>query len=213
MIKSTIINLLGFVLEKLSIILELYLAKKMNKKLGNCGINAGIHYPFNVKGETNIFLDDGVSIGAGSTIFTTRAKFIVGKNSFSGPNLTVITGDHPFLPGSYMLNLKKDELKKSMDISIYDKDVIIEQDVWLGVNVTILKGVRIGRGAIVAAGSLVIKDIPPYSITGGVPAKVIKFKWNKEEILHHEKKIIENEEERLSEESINIMFNSYLKNP
>ena len=211
MIKNIILSVIGFLLYKLKIILDVYLTKRMLKRIGKCGKNANIKYPYKVNGEENIFLADGVSIGAGSTIFTTRAKFIVGKNSFSGPNLTVITGDHPFLPGNYMLNLKKDELKKSMDISIYDKDVIIEQDVWLGVNVTILKGVKIGRGAIIAAGSLVIKDIPPYSIAVGVPAKVIKFKWNKEEILLHEELIVEKQEERLSAKSIDVMFNSYLK--
>jgi len=211
MIKNTILSVTGFLLEKLKIILDIYLTKRMLKRMGKCGKNAIINYPFKVNGEENIFLEEGVTIGAGSTIFTTRAKFIVGKNSFSGPNLTVITGDHPYLTGSYMLKLKKDELKKSMDISSYDKDVIIEQDVWLGVNVTILKGVKIGRGAIIAAGSLVIKDIPPYSIAGGVPAKVIKFKWNKEDILKHEDIIVEKKEERLTKDSIDMMFNSYFK--
>lgn len=51
--------------------------------------------------------------------------------------------------------------------------VVIEDDVWIGHGASILKGVRVGRGSIVAAGAVVIKDVPPYSIVGGVPAKVI----------------------------------------
>ena len=56
------------------------------------------------------------------------------------------------------------------------KDIYIENDVWIGSNAIILGGVRISTGAIVGAGSLVIKDIPPYAIVGGVPAKVIKYR-------------------------------------
>lgn len=48
----------------------------------------------------------------------------------------------------------------------FDKDVVVEEDVWLGVNVTLLSGVTVGRGAIVAAGSVVTKDVPPYSVVG-----------------------------------------------
>ncbi len=49
----------------------------------------------------------------------------------------------------------------------------IEDDVWLGVNSTVLAGVTIGKGSIVAAGAVVTKDVPPYAIVAGVPAKVI----------------------------------------
>lgn len=51
---------------------------------------------------------------------------------------------------------------------------------------TLLSGVTIGRGAIIAAGAVVCKDVPPYSIVGGVPARVIKFKWSIEQIFQHE---------------------------
>lgn len=56
----------------------------------------------------------------------------------------------------------------------------IEDEVWIGANVTILSGVTIGKGAIVAAGSVVTKDVPPYSIVGGNPAKIIRYRNNKE---------------------------------
>lgn len=57
-------------------------------------------------------------------------------------------------------------------------DIIVEDDVWIGCRATILSGVHIGQGAVVAAGAVVTKDVPPYAIVGGVPAKVIKYRFD-----------------------------------
>ena len=76
--------------------------------------------------------------------------------------------------------LKKgyNELFKTIDnnekLPENDQDVVFKGDNWIGMNTTILKGVEIGRGGVIAAGAVVNKDIPSYSIAGGVPAKVIK---------------------------------------
>lgn len=59
-------------------------------------------------------------------------------------------------------------------------NIIVDDDVWIGFRSTILSGVHIGQGAIVAAGSVVTKDVPPYSIVGGVPAKVLKYRFEPE---------------------------------
>ena len=61
-------------------------------------------------------------------------------------------------------------------------NILVEDDVWIGCRVTVLSGVRIGQGAVVAAGALVTKDVPPYAIVGGVPAKVIKYRFEPEMI-------------------------------
>lgn len=57
-------------------------------------------------------------------------------------------------------------------------NIIVEDDVWLGYNSTILSGVHIHQGAVVAAGSVVTKDVPPYAIVGGSPARVIRYRFN-----------------------------------
>ena len=57
---------------------------------------------------------------------------------------------------------------------------MVEDEVWIGYGVTIMSGVKIGQGAIIAAGAVVTKDIPPYAIAGGVPAKVIKYRFSKD---------------------------------
>ena len=61
--------------------------------------------------------------------------------------------------------------------SISKGDIIVEDDGWIGFGATILSGVTIGQGAVIAAGSVVTKDVPPYAIVGGVPAKVIKYRF------------------------------------
>lgn len=61
-------------------------------------------------------------------------------------------------------------------------DILVEDDVWIGYGATILSGVRIGQGAVVAAGAVVAGDVPPYAIAGGVPAKVIKYRFEPEMI-------------------------------
>ena len=59
-------------------------------------------------------------------------------------------------------------------------DIVVEDDAWIGYGATIMSGVRIGQGAVVAAGAVVTKDVPPYAIVGGVPGKVIKYRFEPE---------------------------------
>ncbi|WP_024860086.1 CatB-related O-acetyltransferase [Ruminococcus flavefaciens] len=61
-------------------------------------------------------------------------------------------------------------------------NILIEDDVWIGFGATVLSGVHIGQGAVIAAGAVVTKDVPPYAIVGGVPAKIIKYRFDAETI-------------------------------
>lgn len=91
-----------------------------------------------------------------------------------------------------------------------DEDVIVEEDVGIGCNVTLLSGVTIGRGSTVAADAVVAKTMPPYCICGGVPVKVIRFYWTIEQILEHEAKLYE-ESQRYTREQIEEIFRIYNK--
>lgn len=77
-------------------------------------------------------------------------------------------------------------------------DIIIEDDVWIGENVTVLSGSKIGQGALVAAGAVICGDVPPYAIVGGVPAKILKYRFS-DDIIELLKNIKFNE---LSKKSI-----------
>jgi acetyltransferase-like isoleucine patch superfamily enzyme len=66
-------------------------------------------------------------------------------------------------------------------------DIIVGHDVWIGVNALILSGVKIGNGAIVAAGAVVTKDVEPYAVVGGIPAKLIKMRFDSDKIAALEK--------------------------
>lgn len=134
------------------------------------------------KGLWNMSIGDGTSIPKGSTFYCTIAPLTIGKKVIFGPKPTIITGDHRIdLIGKYIMDVTDAEKEAE-----HDAPVVIEDDVWCGANVTILKGVTIGRGSVVAAGAVVTKSFPPYSIIGGIPAKVLKYRFTVEEIIKHE---------------------------
>ena len=91
-----------------------------------------------------------------------------------------------------------------------DAPVTIEDDVWAGCNVTILKGVTIGRGSVIAAGAVVTKSCPPYSKIGGVPAKILKFRFTVDEVIEHEKALYP-KSQRLSREMLERQRQPFLK--
>lgn len=157
-----------------------------------------------MKGLHNLSVGDGTSIPKGSVFYCTQAPLTIGKKVIFGPRPTIITGDHRIdIIGKYIIDVT-DEEKKSLRVKVeglkinddgsingspYDLPVVIEDDVWVGANVTILKGVTIGRGSVVAAGAVVTRSCPPYSIIGGVPAKVLKMRFTPEEIEEHERRL------------------------
>ncbi len=68
-----------------------------------------------------------------------------------------------------------------------DPGVVIEDDVWIGTRAIILAGARIGEGAVIAAGAVVNSDVPPYAIAAGVPARVLRYRWDETTIAEHKR--------------------------
>ena len=168
-------------------------------KFGHIGNNVILTPP--LSGDLkNIFIYDHVGIGPFALLSTPRAKIIIKGNCAIAEHLTIHTGNHARRIGIFVTDITKENKPDG-----YDKDVIIERDVWIGCNVTILSGVHIGRGATIAAGAVVNKDIPPYCIAGGVPAKAIKYYWSIDEIVEHEK-LLYPQNERIKRELLEEMF-------
>lgn len=153
-------------------------------------------------GGGNIQIYDNVNIGPGAVLFATNAKIIIKQWFIASHNLKIITGDHERRIGRFCASIT--EKDKNHNIGL-DQDVIINEDVWCGMNVVILKGVEIGRGCTICAGAVVSKSTPPYSIVGGIPAKVIKYYWTIDEILEHESKLY-SKEERYKREELEKIF-------
>lgn len=127
-----------------------------------------------IKGLYNLSIGDDTSIPKGSTFYCTEAPLTIGRKVIFGPNPTIMTGNHRIdIIGKFMIDVTTSE-----KLPENDAPVVIEDDVWCGAHVTILKGVTIGHGSVVAAGAVVTQSFPPYSIIGGVPARLIKMRFS-----------------------------------
>lgn len=113
----------------------------------------------------------------------------VGRFCSIAPNVNIMGTQHPtnrftsspLTYNSRFARLAKRDFKKDYDLLPFDMGLpppIIGHDVWIGENTTIKGGIVIGHGAIVASNSVVTKNIPPYAIVGGVPAKIIKYRFD-----------------------------------
>jgi acetyltransferase-like isoleucine patch superfamily enzyme len=147
-------------------------------------------------GLENLSIGNDVSIPRFAHIFCTEAPLSIGNKVVFGPAPTIVTGNH-----------RIDEVGKFIvdsheKLPTNDKEVIIDDDVWIGANVTILMGAVIGRGSVVAAGAVVNKLFPAYAILGGIPSKVLKFRFTIDEILEHEKTLYPIEKRYSREELI-----------
>jgi maltose O-acetyltransferase len=174
MIKN-IAKLFLFFLKKLKAF-KARLQKLLFAKYGQ-NVYVGYDCEFTYK---NIFLGNNVYIGRRASFISAISKIVIGNNIMFGPNVTIRGGNHRIdVVGKYMFDVN-DKLPEN------DQDVFIEDDVWIGCNAIVLKGVTIGRGAVVAAGALVTKSVPPYAIVGGNPARIIKYRFSESQIKKHE---------------------------
>ena len=169
------------------------------------GHNVRLTPPYVLINAHNLYIGECVSIGPNAHLSCLNAKLIIKGNAAIAEKFTVHTGNHAHVKGMFITDVT--EANKPQG---YDQEVVVEQDVWIGCNVTLLSGVTVGRGCTIAAGAVVAKSTPPYAVIGGVPAKFIKFKWTIDEILEHEA-ILYPAEERFSREELEAIFAQYQK--
>ena len=137
---------------KIRVLMEKLIGKPVDKSFA-------MFPPFSADCGKNITIGKNVFINAGCK-FQDQGGITIGDGALIGHNVVLATLNHDLEPG-----------KRS---NLYPAPIVIGKNVWIGSNATILPGVTIGDGSIVAAGAVVTKDIPSNTIVGGVPAKVIK---------------------------------------
>lgn len=164
-----------------------------------------------VYNPSNLYMEQNTNIDSGAIIMNTRAKLVMRKNSGAAVGLLAVTGNHMSIVGKNMKQIT-DKIKDEMDLNHeMDKDIVIEEDAWIGSRVTLLAGAHLGRGCEVGSGSVVRGNIPPYAVVVGNPCKVVGFRFTPEEIIEHEKvQYIENE--RLSLEVLRKNYDKYFIN-
>lgn len=136
--------------------------KILKEMLGACGENCYIEPPFHGNwGGKNLFFGNNVYANFNLTVVD-DVEIIVGNNVLFGPNVTLTTTNHPIEP----------ELRRKA--YQYCKKIIIKDNVWLCSNVVVLPGVTIGENSVIAAGSVVTKDIPANVVAMGIPCKVVR---------------------------------------
>lgn len=130
----------------------------------SCGQNVNIEHGADFLFGDTISIGDRSGIGVDAWI---RADIDIGCNVMMGPQALIYDRYHVY---------------DRIDIPMIDQGmgpfqkIVIEDDVWIGARVTILQGVRIGKGSIVAAGSVVTRDVPPFSVTAVNPARVVRVR-------------------------------------
>lgn len=124
----------------------------------------------NIEKGANFGTGKGIQIGNNSGIGVdchVRGPLVIGDYVMMGPEVIILTGAH---------NHERTDIPMNLQGALPFRGVIIEDDVWIGTRAIILPGVRISKGSIVGAGSIVTKDVPAFSIVGGNPAKVIRYR-------------------------------------
>lgn len=148
-----------------------------------------VRIPRKVRISKNVYIGKCTYLSPNTVI---ESKVSIGRYCSIAPNVYIAPGEHyisfvtthPIMFEPYwrkLLNIAEKEyyIKK---INKSDIETVIGNDVWIGINVTIMRGVRIGDGAVVASGAVVTQDVPPYAVVGGVPARVIKYRFDDETI-------------------------------
>lgn len=172
---------------------------------GSFGNGSILGYPAHISNPKNVFVGKNVRIQHGLNIINAPGeKITIQDFSVLAPNITLVTNSHRSTVGKTQFEISgTHENDKSGNI-------IIENDVWIGTNSTILAGVHIGRGAIVGAGAVVTKDVPPYTVVAGIPAKTIAAVFCKEDLIEHES-LIYPQTDRMPNKEIDKLFDEELE--
>lgn len=172
------------------------------KSYAQCGMHVNLYGPLNLDAQ-NIYLEDYTRLQPGIRVISNKAKLHVKKFSSISAQCVII-------PGSHIPTVGLPQYLSTSHINDIERDIVVEEDCWVGAGAYLLSKAHIGRGAVVAAASVVTKEVPPYAVVGGAPAKIIACRFTKEQIIAHEASLYP-QEERMSEAKLDQLFNLYFK--
>ena len=141
--------------------------------------------PHNQTVPASIFLPQMVTVGKGTygrlnvLTYNIKTKLSIGHYCSIAPEVVFIPSADHYLDHISTYPFLVKVLNKDFE-GVTKGDIKVDDDVWIGYRAAILSGVHIGQGAVIAAGTVVTKDVPPYAIVGGVPAKIIKYRFSDE---------------------------------
>ena len=182
---------------------KIYKFFPIRRSLGTYGRNSKIEFPTYIAEPKSLHMEDNTLIRKYAKIQNTpNEKIVIKKYTAIGMNCTIVSNSHRSTVGIPQLILGPSHINDTSD------DLIIGEDVWIGVNVTILSGAHIGRGCTCGACSVVTKPVPPYALVVGSPAKIVGVKFTIDQIIEHEQKLYP-ENERMSREELEELFDKY----
>jgi len=146
-------------------LLKKYLLLAMGAKVGR---NVVVYPGVWIAPGRNLVIGDEVDL-AKDVLITTSGGVSIGDRALIGYRTQILSADHDIPPIGERFSISGDVFKP----------VVISEDVWIGASCIITAGVTIGKGAVVAAGSVVTRDVPPNAIVGGVPARLIRTRDEK----------------------------------
>lgn len=129
----------------------------------HCGNIQYLHPYITINFPENVTIGDNIIINR-NVMITARSKITIGNDVLIGSNVVINDSNHVFKDRSVPITKQGHTAEP----------IVIEDDVWIASDAVILKGVHIGKGAVIAAGSVVTKDVEPYTVVAGVPARKIK---------------------------------------
>lgn len=138
--------------------------------LVSLGLGVTFYGGIGIRGRGRLRVGDHSSINSG-VIFGLTGDLTLGRHVLVGDRVSFRTADHEF----------SDPDQPILHQGERYAPIVVEDDVWLGANVVVLRGVRIGRGAIIGANAVVTRDVPAMAIVGGVPARIIGYRTNSSE--------------------------------
>ncbi|MGM0582182.1 MAG: acyltransferase [Bacteroidota bacterium] len=159
MIKRILLKLIG-----INVNARLEWGRKLKNEFSTCGENVVMRFRSNFTHPKNTNIGENVWIGENGW-FQGIGGISIGNNVIISRNCTIFSGYHDY--NAELLPYDNHDVKKP---------VIIEDNVWIGMNVNIIPGVKIGEGAIIGMGTTITHDVPPLAIVGSVAHRVIKYR-------------------------------------